>query len=141
MSNNIDSNQSAGIRRVVEHLKQLREQQFDAQEPSPNSWQVTFAIHLPDQFPGEIPYPRYFIADRVYHRGISTQELGYVAGMEYALAPHHHQEWQWCYKLYLDERSPSSAWTRWDIAWEEDLVLASSDFEGCQVPDKAEEPR
>lgn len=74
---------------MVEYLKRVGGQRGSAPEPNPSSWVVTFAIHLPDDFPGEVPYPHYFIGDRLYHQGISWQEFGFVAGVEYAPAPHH----------------------------------------------------
>jgi hypothetical protein len=127
------------MQEMVAYLKRLGRQRGSAPEPNPDFWTVTFAIHLPDDFPGEIPYPNHFIGDQLYHQGLSSQEFGFVAGMEYAPAPHHSQGWQWRYKLYLDKQSPSSAWTRWDLAWEEDLVSANSDFETAQATSDAED--
>lgn len=127
---------SVNLQEMVEYLRRVGEQLRSASESNPGSCAVAFTIHLPDDFPGEIPFPHHFIGERLYHQGISTQEFGYVAGMEYAPAPHHPQGWQWRYKLYLDKQSPSRIWTQWDFAWEEDLVQSPSDFEVSQVTEE-----
>lgn len=49
-----------------------------------------------------------------------STDWGIVIGRFYAFAPHR-RGWMWCYFIWLDQDSPSSAWTDADIAWEDDL--------------------
>lgn len=75
---------------------------------------------LPAAFPN-VETPRFQYGDRV--RWISekeTSDWGITIGRFYSFAPHC-DRWCWCYLIWLDSSSPSSAWVRADIAWEDDL--------------------
>ena len=78
------------------------------------------AADLPITFPDfEIPYFRY--GDRLcWTTGGETTDWGAVIGRFYSFAPHCCC-WRWCYLIWLDPNSPSAAWVRADIAWEDDL--------------------
>lgn len=84
----------------------------------------TNALQLPSDLPTAFPdveSPCFLLGDRL--RWISNKETtdwGIAIGRFYSFAPHCEQ-WQWCYLIWLDPDSPSSAWVRADIAWEEDL--------------------
>jgi hypothetical protein len=78
------------------------------------------ALELPAHFP-DVEMPRFLYGDRLYW--ISDGEVtdwGIVIGRFYSFAPHYGR-WRWCYLLWLDSNSPSSAWLSTDIAWEDDL--------------------
>ncbi|MEO1294801.1 MAG: hypothetical protein AAFW75_03195 [Cyanobacteria bacterium J06636_16] len=78
------------------------------------------ASDLPTTFP-EVEIPRFLYGDRL--RWISqndTTDWGIVIGRFYSFAPHRCR-WHWCYLIWLDPDSPSAAWVRADIAWEDDL--------------------
>ena len=65
--------------------------------------------------------PRFHLGDRL--RWIpygNATDWGLVMGRFYSYAPHC-RCWQWCYLIWLDPASPSAAWVRADIAWEDDL--------------------
>jgi hypothetical protein len=47
-------------------------------------------------------------------------DWGIVIGRFYSFAPHRCR-WAWCYLIWLDPNSASSAWVSADIAWEDDL--------------------
>ncbi len=51
-----------------------------------------------------------------------TTDSGTVIGKFYSFAPHC-RRWQWCYLIWLDADSPSAAWIKADIAWEDDLEV------------------
>ena len=75
---------------------------------------------LPTDFP-DVEVPRFLYGDRL--RWISNHEVtdwGVAIGRFYSFAPHR-RHWHWCYLIWLDPDSPSSAWVRADIAWEDDL--------------------
>lgn len=120
MSNNVDSNHLVSIQRVVEYLDRLREQRLGAQKSSPNSWEVTFKIHLPDEFSGEITYPYYFLGDSLVWTPLPGEEAdspegGIVIGMRWSpgfsetsmLGKGSAAQWE--YLIYLDKNSPSRA--------------------------------
>ncbi len=90
----------------------------------PKSFQVgdepSTATDLPETFPHGEP-PRFLEGDRL--RWIAQGEptdWGVAIGRFYSFAPHQ-RCWTWCYLIWLDADSPSAAWVRADIAWEEDL--------------------
>ncbi|MEQ8969743.1 MAG: hypothetical protein RIE73_05030 [Coleofasciculus sp. C1-SOL-03] len=62
------------------------------------------------------------IGDRVQWKSLahSTRDWGIIIGRFYTYGRHRLQ-WGWQYVVWLDEESPSSAWTVADTAWEEDL--------------------
>lgn len=79
---------------------------------------------LPAAFPN-VEMPKFQYGDRV--RWISEKEItdrGIVIGRFYSFAPHC-DRWCWCYLIWLDSESPSSAWIRADIAWEDDLEICN----------------
>lgn len=94
----------------------------------PKSYQVgdepSTATDLPTDLPTDFPHvepPRFLEGDRL--RWIGPGELadwGRAIGRFYSFAPHR-RCWTWCYLIWLDVDSPSAAWVRADIAWEEDL--------------------
>lgn len=53
---------------------------------------------------------------------IDSPDWGTVIGYFYSYA-RHRRDWQWCYLIWLDARSPSAAWCQCDAAWEEDLEV------------------
>jgi len=75
---------------------------------------------LPAAFP-QVEAPRFHYGDRLHWvpHGNAT-DWGLVIGRFYSYTPHS-QCWQWCYLIWLDSDSPSAAWVRADIAWEDDL--------------------
>jgi hypothetical protein len=78
------------------------------------------ATDLPTDFPHVEP-PRFVEGDRL--RWIGPGDLadwGVAIGRFYSFASHC-RCWRWCYLIWLDVDSPSAAWVRADIAWEEDL--------------------
>lgn len=77
-----------------------------------------FPIHFP-----EVETPRFLYGDRLcWICNGEVSDRGRVIGRFYSFAPHRCC-WDWCYLIWLDAGSPSSAWVRADIAWEEDLQL------------------
>lgn len=85
---------------------------------------IAHALPRPSDLPAAFPnteIPCFLYGDRV--RWISDQQTtdwGLVIGRFYSFAPHC-DRWCWCYLIWLDHRSPSSAWVQADIAWEDDL--------------------
>lgn len=79
------------------------------------------AIDLPTDFPTNAEMPQFLYGDRLcwLSQGEIT-DWGIVIGRFYSFAPHRCR-WCWCYLIWLDSDSPSVAWVRADIAWEEDL--------------------
>jgi hypothetical protein len=80
----------------------------------------SIATDLPAAFP-QVEPPRFLEGDRLQWiaQGEPT-DWGRVFGRFYSFA-HHHRCWTWCYLIWLDADSPSAAWVRVDIAWEDDL--------------------
>ena len=65
--------------------------------------------------------PRFLYGDRLcWMSDGEVTDWGTVIGKFYSFAPHY-DRWRWCYLLWLDIDSPSSAWLTADIAWEDDL--------------------
>ena len=74
----------------------------------------------PTPFP-DVEIPRFLYGDRLCwttHNG--PTDWGTVIGRFYSFAPHCCR-WHWCYLIWLAPESPSAAWVRADIAWEDDL--------------------
>ena len=87
---------------------------------NPGHLHLPLASDLPAAFPqGEAP--RFHYGDRLrwIPHGNAT-DWGLVIGQFYSYAPHS-RRWQWCYLIWIDPASPSAAWVRADIAWEDDL--------------------
>jgi hypothetical protein len=79
------------------------------------------SVDLPANFPNEAEPPRFLYGDKL--RWIPMNggaDWGTVIGRFYGFASHH-CSWKWCYLIWLDKESPSSAWVIADTAWEEDL--------------------
>jgi hypothetical protein len=96
-----DSSTSQTVSLICSHL----------QSPAPD-----LPIHFPD-----VEMPRFLYGDRL--RWISdgaATDWGIVIGRFYSFAPHC-RRWAWCYLIWLDADSPSSAWVSADVAWEDDL--------------------
>jgi hypothetical protein len=75
---------------------------------------------LPESFP-DVEMPRFLYGDRLYWLSDGERtDWGIAIGRFYSFAPHCCR-WRWCYLIWLDPDSPSSAWIKADIAWEEDL--------------------
>ncbi|NEQ46962.1 MAG: hypothetical protein F6K00_26840 [Leptolyngbya sp. SIOISBB] len=65
--------------------------------------------------------PRFLYGDRLcWKTQNDTTDWGIVIGRFYSFAPHR-CHWHWCYLIWLDPDSPSAAWVKADIAWEDDL--------------------
>ncbi|MGB3788406.1 MAG: hypothetical protein WA949_10375 [Phormidesmis sp.] len=76
---------------------------------------------LPGNFP-DVEMPRFLYGDRLcWKTNKKDTDWGIVIGRFYSFAPHC-RCWRWCYLIWLDTDSPSNAWVRTDIAWEDDLV-------------------
>jgi len=81
-------------------------------------------LQLPSELPANFPdveIPQFLYGDRLCW--ISDGEVtdwGIVIGRFYSFAPHC-DHWRWCYLIWLDPDSPSSAWVKADIGWEDDL--------------------
>ena len=75
---------------------------------------------LPSNFPN-VEMPRFLYGDHLrWKSNGNPTDWGIVIGRFYSFAPHQCR-WQWCYLIWLDDDSLSSAWIRSDIAWEDDL--------------------
>ena len=78
------------------------------------------SIDLPVAFPN-IETPRFLYGDHLrWTTNGETTDWGTVIGRFYSFAPHC-CHWRWCYLIWLAPNSPSAAWVRADIAWEDDL--------------------
>lgn len=83
---------------------------------------ISQRIDLPVTFP-LIEVPRFSYGDRLrWVPHSNATDWGLVIGQFYSYAPHS-RYWRWCYLIWLDPCSPSAAWIRADIAWEDDLEL------------------
>lgn len=82
----------------------------------------TPAPDLPANFPN-VEIPRFLYGDRLcWLSDGEVTDWGIVIGRFHSFAPHCCC-WRWCYLLWLDSNSTSSAWLSADIAWEDDLEL------------------
>lgn len=78
------------------------------------------ALDLPAHFPN-VEIPRFLYGDRLcWISDGKVSDQGIVIGRFYSFAPHC-DRWRWCYLLWFDSDSPSAAWVKADIAWEDDL--------------------
>ena len=81
---------------------------------------------FPDDFPN-VESPRFLDGDRLrWKTREKATDWGIVIGRFYSFAPHC-RCWRWCYLIWLDTDSPSAAWVRTDIAWEDDLEPSESE--------------
>jgi hypothetical protein len=77
-------------------------------------------VDIPASFP-DVEMPQFLYGDRLcWKTNNQTTDWGIVIGRFYSFAPHR-RCWRWCYLIWLDPDSLSSAWLRADIAWEDDL--------------------
>lgn len=93
---------------------------FVSNEHPLNLGLTSLPINLPSNFP-DVETPLFLYGDRL--RWIpdgNHWDWGIVIGRFYSFAPHR-RSWAWCYLIWLDQASPSSAWTSADTAWENDL--------------------
>ncbi len=77
---------------------------------------------LPDDFLVRMPSPKFQLGDRVRFVPIPSNDFGIITGLQFAPAEHL-EDWTWRYVVWLDDQSPSRAWTCSDLAWEDDLQL------------------
>ncbi len=82
-------------------------------------------IVLPVGFPQVSFLPRFQLGDRVRFVPIPAEDFGIITGLQFAPAEHL-QDWAWRYVVWLDDQSPSRAWTCSDLAREDDLQLLAS---------------
>lgn len=102
------------------YLDAIRSKTLDASNPLSSLHLPAPTTDLPATFP-DVEMPRFLYGDRL--RWISngeTTDWGIAIGRFYSFAPHRCR-WAWCYLIWLDPASPSSAWVTADIAWETDL--------------------
>lgn len=79
-------------------------------------------INLPSVFPN-VEMPRFLYGDRLcWIADQETTDRGIVIGRFYRFAAHQ-CKWHWCYLIWLGPDSPSSAWVKTDLAWEDDLQV------------------
>lgn len=84
------------------------------------------SVTLPANFP-DVETPKFLYGDRLcWLSDGEVSDWGIVIGRFYSFAPHC-DRWAWCYLLWLDPASPSSAWLTADTAWEGDLQPMETD--------------
>ncbi|MDJ0704651.1 MAG: hypothetical protein QNJ46_15315 [Leptolyngbyaceae cyanobacterium MO_188.B28] len=105
---------------LATYLKAIRHPPLETLSPLTKLRLPPPATDLPVAFP-DVETPRFLYGDRL--RWITdgeTTDWGAVIGTFYSFASHCCC-WRWCYLIWLDPNSPSAAWVRADIAWEDDL--------------------
>lgn len=105
---------------LATYLDALRCHFLNLSQPLANLPLPPPSADLPATFPN-VEIPRFLYGDRL--RWIDHHEptdWGRAIGRFYSFAPHRCR-WCWCYLIWLDADSPSSAWIRADVAWEDDL--------------------
>lgn len=105
---------------LATYLENLRCNSLNLSQPLASLQLPPPSTDLPATFP-DVETPRFLYGDRL--RWISNHETtdwGIAIGRFYSFAPHSCR-WCWCYLIWLDSDSPSSAWVKADIAWEDDL--------------------
>jgi hypothetical protein len=102
------------------YLDAIRSKTLDASKPLSNLHFPPPATDLPATFP-DVEMPRFLYDDRLLWMAHGEPPDWDIAiGRFYSFAPHC-RRWRWCYLIWLDADSPSSAWVTTDIAWEDDL--------------------
>lgn len=102
------------------YLKAIRHPPLDTPSPLTKLHLPPAATDLPNTFPG-VEIPRFLYSDRLcWTAQGEITDWGTVIGRFYSFAPHCCR-WHWCYLIWLAPDSPSAAWGRADIAWEDDL--------------------
>jgi hypothetical protein len=105
---------------LATYLNSVRHPPLDAFTPLAKLHLPTPTSDLPASFP-EVEIPRFLYGDRLcWKTQHDTTDWGMVIGRFYSFAPHR-CHWHWCYLIWLDPDSPSAAWVKADIAWEDDL--------------------
>jgi hypothetical protein len=105
---------------VAIYLNTMRCQSFDISHCFASLHLPPPVTALPADFP-DVEMPHFLYGDRL--RWLSngeTTDWGIAIGRFYSFAPHCCR-WCWCYLIWLDADSPSAAWVKADIAWEDDL--------------------
>ena len=105
---------------LATYLDAIRQGPLDAFTPLTKLHLPPPTTNLPATFP-DVEMPRFLYGDRLCwttHNG--PTDWGTVIGRFYSFAPHCCR-WHWCYLIWLAPESPSAAWVRADIAWEDDL--------------------
>lgn len=105
---------------LANYLNTIRHLPLDTFTPLTKLHLPTPASELPITFPN-VEIPRFLYGDRLcWKTQHDTTDWGMVIGRFYSFAPHR-CHWHWCYLIWLDPDSPSAAWVKADIAWEDDL--------------------
>ncbi|MEM9152381.1 MAG: hypothetical protein AAGB19_18255 [Cyanobacteria bacterium P01_F01_bin.3] len=105
---------------LATYLNTIRHPPLDTFTPLTKLHLVPPVSELPTTFP-EVEIPRFLCGDRLrWKTQNDTTDWGIVIGRFYSFAPHR-CHWHWCYLIWLDLDSPSAAWVKADIAWEDDL--------------------
>jgi hypothetical protein len=106
---------------LADYLSAIRRVAYEEVKPLSQLHLSPPAIDLPTDFPVNAEMPKFLYGDRLcwLSQGEIT-DWGIVIGRFYSFAPHRCC-WCWCYLIWLDPDSPSFAWVRADIAWEDDL--------------------
>jgi hypothetical protein len=75
-----------------------------------------------------IPTPVFTVGvSKVRWKPLSSSDWGLVMGMRYRWAEHK-CKFEWQYYVVLDNDSPSSQWTSFDWAWQDDLEILPDSF-------------
>ena len=105
---------------LAAYLDAIRSKTLDASNPLSSLRLLPPAADLPTTFP-DVEMPRFLYGDRLcWLSNGEPSDWGVAIGRFYSFAPHCCR-WQWCYLIWLDADSPSTAWVKADIAWEDDL--------------------
>ena len=102
------------------YLDGIRSKTLDSSNPLSRLHLPPPTTGLPATFP-DVEMPRFLYGDHLWWMSDGEPtDWGIVIGRFYSFAPHCGR-WHWCYLIWLDSDSPSSAWVKSDIAWEDDL--------------------
>lgn len=105
---------------LAAYLTVLRCQTAEATLPIANLQLSLPKADLPATFP-QVEIPRFRDGDRLrWQSHGEMSDWGIAIGRFYSFAPHRCR-WRWCYLIWLDSDSPSAAWIKADLAWEDDL--------------------
>ena len=105
---------------LATYLDAIRHNPFDTFTPLTKLHLPRPSTDLPVTFPN-VETPRFLYGDRLrWTTNGETTDWGTVIGRFYSFAPYCCC-WRWCYLIWLAPNSPSAAWVRSDIAWEDDL--------------------
>ena len=105
---------------LAAYLDAMRCNSLDLSQPLASLQLPSLSIGFPTTFP-DVEMPRFLYGDRLcWISNGETTDWGIAIGRFYGFAPHCCR-WRWCYLIWLDPSSPSAAWVKSDIAWEDDL--------------------